>query len=325
MMSDYISCMKKKFLVIFIMFFFIAAESSAALISFDLSKNDCFNDKPGDYLRFMFHDFRIRSYRIHIPDSYNGKEPVSLMIALHGGGGRSKTMLSKTNINEKSDEKGFIAVYPNGICRLLPLRTWNVGFCCGLALEKDIDDVGFIEKLLGKLQLQFNIDPSKIFVTGHSNGGMLAYRLGSELSDIIAAIAPVAGTIGGYATEDSELWVIPEPKYPVSVLAVHGRFDESVPYEGGRGNNTGGTRSYLSVNESILFWIDYNECNPDPITNISGNITTDTYLNGNQGTEVVLCTVENGGHSWPGSKQDPYQELSATDLIWEFFENHPKQ
>ena len=317
--------MNKKVLVIFIMFFFIAAEASAVLISFDRTKNDCFIDNTGDYLRLMFHDFRIRSYRIHIPNSYTGNNAVPLMIALHGGGGRSKTMLSKTNINEKSDEQGFIAVYPNGICRLLPLRTWNAGFCCGHALEKDIDDVGFIEKLIGKMQLQFNIDSSKIFVTGHSNGGMLAYRLGSELSDIIAAIAPVAGTIGGYATENSELWINSEPNFPVSVLAVHGRLDESVPYEGGRGNNTGGTRSYLSVNESISFWIDYNECNIDPITNSSGNITIDTYSNGNQGTEVVLCTIENGGHNWPGSPQDPYQEVSATDLIWEFFKNHPKQ
>lgn len=317
--------MKKALFVIFIMFLFIAAESSAVFIPFGPIKNDCFNEEPGDYFRLMFHDFRIRSYRIHIPDSYTGNEPVSLIIALHGGGGRSKTMLSKTNINEKSDEEGFIAVYPNGICRLLPLRTWNVGFCCGLALKKNVDDVGFIKKIIEKMQLQFNIDSSKIFVTGHSNGGMLAYRLGSELSDIIAAIAPVAGTIGGYATNDSELWVIPEPEYPVSVLAVHGKLDERVPYEGGRGDDTGGTRSYLSVNDSISFWIDYNECNPDPITNISGNITIDTYINGNLGTEVVLCTVENGGHYWPGSKQDPYQELSATDLIWEFFENHPKQ
>ena len=164
-------------------------------------------------------------------------------------------------------------------------------------------------------------------VIGHSNGAMMAYRLGTELSDVIAAIAPCAGTIGGKATEDSQLYVIPEPDCPVSVIALHGKLDENVPYDGGRGENASGSRIDLSANESISFWVQHNECNPIPQTNISesGNIITDTYSGGKNGTEVVLYTIVNGEHWWPGSDKDPYQETSATDVIWDFFESHPKQ
>lgn len=303
----------------------IATESTAFLNPSEPTSTTTSTHISGEFFRILFHGFRIRSYRIHIPESYTGEHPVPLLIALHGGGGRAKSMLSKTDINAKSDEEGFIALYPNGICRLLPLRTWNVGFCCGLALKRNVDDVGFIKTLIERMLISYNINESKIFVTGHSNGGILAYRLGSELSDMIAAIAPVAASIGGYETEDSDLWIISQPEHPISVLAIHGRLDENVPYDGGRGNNTGGRRSFLSVNDSISFWINANNCTTEPITDTTGNITIDLYTGGNQGTIVMLYTLENGGHSWPGSPQDPIQELSATDIIWDFFKNNPKQ
>jgi polyhydroxybutyrate depolymerase len=153
---------------------------------------------------------------------------------------------------------------------------------------------------------------------------MMTYRLGVELSDIFAAVAPVAGTIGGHATENSPLWIISEPDYPVSVCTVHGKLDENVPYDGGHGSQTSGTRIDLSVNESIAFWVEQNECDPVPEMNVSGNISIKTYHNGLAGTEVMLVTILNGEHWWPGAPQDPYQEILATDVIWEFFENHPK-
>lgn len=329
--------MNKKILILIgVVMLFLASDTSAFLLPKcsvnshvpDFTNENKLPTSPGDYIRFIISDWRIRSYKIHIPPTYNGNTPTSLVLALHGGGGRSQTMEKKTEFSEKADEEGFIAVYPNGISRfLLLMRTWNAGHCCGIALEKNIDDVKFIRELVNKLQLQLNIDPSRIYITGHSNGAMMAYRLGTELSDVIAAIAPCAGTIGGKTTEDSPLYVIPEPDYPVSVIALHGKLDENVPYDGGRGENTSGSRIDLSVNESISFWVQHNECNPIPQTNISesGNIVTDTYSGGKNGTEVVLCTIVNGEHWWPGSDKDPYQEISATDVIWDFFESHPKQ
>lgn len=235
-------------------------------------------------------------------------------------------MMEKTDMNSIADEEGFITVYPKGTGRFRNrFLTWDAGYCCGYALENNIDDVGFIKALIEELQNTFNIDPSRIYVTGHSNGAMLTYRLGAELSDIIAAIAPVAGSIGGYATENSSLWMIPKPTSPVSVIVIHGKLDDHVPYDGGHGVNTSGTRIDLSVNESIAFWVQHNKCNPIPQVNESDGVIQETYSGGQNGTEVVLYTLINGKHWWPGSEKDPTKELSATEIIWEFFEAHPKQ
>jgi len=274
----------------------------------------------------IIHGGRTRTYLLHIPSSYNGENPMPLVIALHGGGGNSENMQGKTGFDQLADEEGFIVVYPDGTGRFENrLLTWNSGHCCGYAHENNIDDVGFIRALIEKLQQTLTIDSNMIFITGHSNGGMMSYRLGSELSDIIAAVAPVAGTIGGNASEDSELWIIPEPSFPISVIAIHGLLDENVAYDGGHGEKGSGTREDISVNDSIDFWVLYNNCNANPEIQEIGNIKIDTYKEGTSGTEVVLYTLKNGEHWWPGSEKDPYQEISASEIIWEFFKNHPKQ
>lgn len=276
------------------------------------------------------YDGRTRSYIIHIPSNYTDSQPIPLLIALHGGGGNSENMMEKTGFNTLADNEGFIVVYPDGTGKLKNrLLTWNAGHCCGYALENMVDDVGFIRALIQNLQDTYNIDSKQIFVTGHSNGGMMTYRLGAELSDIIAAIAPVAGTIGGHETENSTLYIIPEPDHPVSVIALHGLLDEHVPYYGGHGKNSSGTRIDVSVNESIAFWVENNQCNTTPYRyeSESGNIIIDTYSEGQNGVEVTLVTIVNGGHWWPGSDKDPYggEEINGADIIWDFFKTHPKQ
>ena len=277
-----------------------------------------------------------RSYILHLPPSYNGVDEMPLVVVLHGGGGNAENIEEGTGFSEKADEEGFIVVYPDGTGRLNQyLLTWNSGFCCGYALENNIDDVGFIRALIGYLQEKYAINRHMIYVTGISNGGMMSYRLGAELSDVIASIAPVAGSIGGKVTENDTIWCIPEPDYPVSVIVFHGTNDSRVPYEGGipTANDTRGAFSYLSVNESVSFFVKHNQCDAFPQRNISesGTIIMDLYAGGQNNTEVVLYTIVNGTHSWPGGKTGrrngdvPTMEISATDLIWEFFKNHPKQ
>lgn len=276
-----------------------------------------------------------RTYLIHFPTSYDGAEPVPLLIVFHGGGGNGRNIQETTDFNEKSDKEGFIVVYPQGTGRLDNfLLTWNVGFCCGYAYQNQIDDVGFIRELIYYIQSQYNVNYSRIYATGISNGGMMTYRVGAELSDIFAAIAPVAASIGGQATEQEMLWMIPGPVEPVSVIAFHGMNDSRVPYDGGipAANDTKGAYSYLSVNESIAFWVERDQCTDTPIRNISssGNIIYDIYSNGTNGTEVVLYSIVDGGHAWPGGRKgreqgdEPTEDISATDLMWSFFENHPK-
>jgi len=285
---------------------------------------------PDEPLYFMIHDGMIRSYRLHVPLTYDGTMLAPLVLVLHGGGGRSMTMIKKTGFSSLSDKEGFICVYPNGISRFPFLfRSWNGGYCCGVALEKNIDDVDFIKTLITHLCSQFTIDPNRIYVTGHSNGAIMTYRLGAELSFMIAAIAPVAGSIGGQADEETPPYIIPEPLYPVSVVAFHGQLDENVPYNGGQGNRSRGYGSDLSVNESIAFWVIHNKCDPFPKIQVSatGNISQKIYRHGLNNTEVHLYTIVNGGHGWPGSDMGdrPTQEISATELIWDFFKDHPKR
>ena len=173
-----------------------------------------------------------------------------------------------------------------------------------------------------------------VYATGISNGGIMSYRVGAELSDIFAAIAPVAAQIGGQATEDDEIWQIPEPENPVSVIAFNGRNDTRVPYDGGRPiEGNAHVYIWMSTNESIAFWVTQNNCNTTPEQNISesGNIIIDTYKDGLNNTEVTLVTIVDGTHSWPGGIKgwwagpEPTQEINATDMIWDFFKNHPKQ
>jgi polyhydroxybutyrate depolymerase len=310
--------MKKKKLIFFYILI-ISCLINVALFSGCISSE-------GEYI---MHDGRKRTYKVHHPTGYNSLEKYPLIIVLHGGMGNSEHIEGVTGMSEKADEEGFIVVYPNGTS-LSGLHTWNAGFCCGYAYETDVDDVGFIRALIEKLDKTLQIDTERIFVTGFSNGGMLTYRIGSELSDIIAAIAPVAAAIGGRATEESPLWTIPNPEYPVPVITFMGMEDTAVPYEGGESQV--GAYSYLSVNESISFWIEHNNCSTIPQTTVSenGNIIIDMY-NSDDNYDVILYTIVDGRHAWPGGERgssdadEPTQEISATDIIWDFFEGHPKQ
>lgn len=282
----------------------------------------------------LLHDGLERHYLLHLPESYDETISYPLVVVFHGGGGNAENIQETTNFSKKADEEGFIVVYPEGKGKLpYKLLTWNCGFCCGYALENNIDDVGYIRALVDHLEQTYSIDLKRIYATGISNGGIMSYQVGAALSDIFAAIAPVAAQIGGQASEAEKLWRIPEPKFPVSVLAFNGMNDSRVPYEGGRpSDNDTHVYSWMSTNQSISFWVQQNDCNAFPKRNVSesGNIIIDIHSGGMNQTEVHLVTIVNGTHSWPGGQKgwkngaEPCKEISATDMIWDFFKTHPK-
>jgi polyhydroxybutyrate depolymerase len=284
----------------------------------------------GDSRGSLFFENRTRSYIVHVPPSHDGQTDWPLVLFLHGGGGSAQGAATTYGLSAKADQANFIVVYPDGTGLLADRGlTWNAGHCCGFALQNNVNDVGFIKALIEKLRKEFRIDAKRIYVTGHSNGGMMAYRVGAELSELIAAIAPVAGSIGGRLAPNTPVIRIPEPQQPVALIAFHGILDENVKYDGGHGSNTSGTRIDLSVAESIQFWVKANQCNPIAKTTISPsrNIIQDTYTPCANQTEVILYSIVNGGHAWPGSTRGdrPTQKISAGDLLWEFFKTHPKQ
>jgi len=303
---------------------------------------------PGNHLQFILVDGHIRSYWLHIPPSYVDGDPMPLVFILHGSGAgaNSYSIKSFSGMDEKADEEGFIAVYPNGELLLTsryfkhPIaHFWDISLIIKRSREwnrwneNNFDDVGFIRELINHLELKLNINSSRIYVMGSSGGAMMTYRLGAELSNRIAAIAPICGSIGGiaYVPEiDDTLppYIISNPDSSLPVIIFHGMKDKSVPYDGGWKRvinwNSYELWVYLvSVNESVSFWVENNNCNPIPDveTSESGKIIIETYTDGNYKSEVVLVSYIEGGHEW---FTFPRHEMSAIDLAWDFFKRHPK-
>lgn len=172
--------------------------------------------RPGDHARSLEVDEERRGYLVHVPPQYDPATPTPVVLAFHGGGGEADAMAAFSGLNEKADQAGFIVAYPDGSGRLERMRTFNAGNCCGHAAAANIDDVAFTRQILDDLQGIANVDRRRIFATGMSNGAMMAYRLAAELSDRIAAIAPIAGPMGMQGCR---------PGRAVSVIHFHGDAD----------------------------------------------------------------------------------------------------
>lgn len=278
---------------------------------------------PGDHTRTVLMGEQRRTYLVHVPKDYDPKKPAPVVLALHGAAMDGSMMVWFSGLNKKSDEAGFIVVYPSGT-GVGPFRTWNAGGFSGKMAEGKADDVTFIDNVLDDLNVVVKLDEKRVYACGMSNGGMMCYRLAAELSDRIAAVAPVAGTI---AIVDSK------PKRPVPLIHFHGSKDSIVPFEMTKGK----TPSFMKlkgVEESVQTWVKLNGCEEKPKTETISKdgdelkVTRTTYGGGKDGSEVILVVIEEGGHTWPG-QQPPVgfigksaKNISANDLMWEFFQKH---
>jgi polyhydroxybutyrate depolymerase len=266
-----------------------------------------------------------RTYHVQVPAGHDPTKPAPVVLALHGATMNGPLMAWFSGLNHKADEAGFLAVYPNGTGSRWSFF-WNAGNCCGAAVQTRVDDVAFIRALLDDLAGAYRVDLRRVFVTGMSNGAMMAYRLASELSDRVAAIAAVAGTM---ATQGCQ------PQRPLSVLHFHGTQDEYVPFTGGKGSKSITGVDHHSVEHSIRAWVKANGCREEPTTETlpdkakdSTTVTILTYGGGRDGAEVVLVVIEGGGHTWPGREPGTKvlgratRNVSANDMMWDFFEKH---
>jgi polyhydroxybutyrate depolymerase len=297
-----------------------------------------------------------RSFRVHTPPSYYGTTPLPVVLILHGGGGHADGMIRWIGMNDTADESGFIAVYPNGA----PFGeggfphaeqqqcVWNAGTCCPPAEGKPADDVGFIRVMLDELAELYAIDRRRIYATGASNGAMMSYTLASELSDRIAAIAPVACAMGFEEIKAER---------PVPVLHIHGTEDMNAPVAGGVGSNARAKFVQMPLRKCIAKWVELNGCPTEPVVeelpdreDDGTRVRREIYGPGKGGAEVILYLIEGGGHTWPGAptlavkylektiirgiEPDAFylemfrrcgrasRDISANDVIWEFFSRH---
>ena len=267
---------------------------------------------PGDHEHSVTVDGRQRFFAVHVPPGLQAGRRTPVVIVLHGGGGNARQVVEQTGMNDQADSGGFLAVYPDGTGRLdRTMLTWNSGACCGYALDHQVDDVAFVATLIDQLERQYAADPARIFVTGMSNGAMMSYRLACELADRIAAIAPVAGSLG----------VDCRPSAPISVVAFHGTADQHVPYQGGtpRIQADPHPRQDPPVADTISFWAGHNHC----AGAATQTVTSDTTRRNHScpdGVDVTLYTIDGGGHAWPSGAGT----VNATQLMWQFFQQHPK-
>jgi polyhydroxybutyrate depolymerase len=265
---------------------------------------------PGTSERTIKTSGTERSARVHVPASYDATKNVPLVMVFHGYTESAEQIENISQMTPVSDAQGFIVVYAQGIS-----NSWNAGKCCGTASAQKVPDVQFVSDLMDALSSELCIDQKRIYAAGFSNGAMLSNRLACELSNRIAAFAPVSGPLAmdGCA-----------PTRFMPMIEFHGTGDFVVPYNG---NGLGGA---LSVQDNFTFWSKNAACTdsqPAEVYN-KGDTTCVEASQCQGGAAVRLCTVQNGGHQWPGGKSAGpagklTQDISASEEMVKFFLAHP--
>lgn len=275
----------------------------------------------GDAERTLTHDGRTRTYLVH---DFARETPAPVVIVLHGGGGNAGNAVRMTGFDRVAAREGFLAVYPNGTAgrRRGRLLTWNAGHCCAAAMTNRVDDVGFIAAMIDALVASGRADRTRVYVTGMSNGGMMAHRLAREIPDRIAAIAPVVGAVFGDE---------PPARTPMPAFIVVGATNSVVPPDGGSlqlrallGRRSAANHDVAPALAQATYWATHNGCGA-PVTTETPRATTSTWSTCTSGAPVVFHRVAGNGHAWPGGEAGrrgaatPSQAFNATDEMWAFF------
>ncbi len=256
-----------------------------------------------------------RLYYVHLPPQYNPNRRWPLVLVFHGFLQTAEDARTITRFDALADEQGFIVVYPQGF-----LRQWHYE----PTQRSSVDDVAFTIALLERLADEVSFDPRRVYAAGFSQGGFFALRLACDLPDHIAALGMVASTMTPGQREACR------PTRPIPVMMVHGDADPVVPYV------SPNEALVVGVADTVEHWLTLDQCDPTPTETGSLDVARDgtrvryeRYASCAQGAEVVLYTVEGGGHTWPGgpSPEDREagavsQDMDASTVLWEFFARH---
>jgi polyhydroxybutyrate depolymerase len=257
-----------------------------------------------------------REYLLYVPRTYDRRRPTSLVISMHGAGLWGAAQKETSLWNNLADEQRFIVVYPSGVGGR-GVRVWRAEPGAGL-----MKDVRFIAELIDTLKASYNIDATRIYANGLSNGGGMSFVLSCTLSDRIAAV----GMVGAAQTLP---WDWCTDKRPVPMIDFHGTADRHTPYNGG--SSWISPRPFPSVPKWAAHWALRNQCGPNPVeSTVAADVTRREYTSCADNAAVVLYTVQGGGHTWPGGTPLPEwfvgrttRSIDATRLMWTFFREHP--
>lgn len=261
------------------------------------------------------HTTGTRSYQLYIPAMYDGSESVPLVLNLHGYGSNNTQQMAYGNFKPIADTANFLILAPQGLNDVNNTAHWNAEWGTG------VDDVGFLSALIDTISANYNVNSNRIYSTGMSNGGFMSFTLAGELSDKIAAVASVTGTMSVIQVPANTV------SRPMPIMQIHGTADATVNYNG--------DQYFLSVDSVLNYWVAHNNCNPTPVitavpnTNTSDGCTAERidYLGGDNGSEVVHYKVTGGAHTWPGA---PFtigvtnRDFDASIEIWKFFSRYEK-
>ena len=256
------------------------------------------------------HDGLNREYVLHVPDLYSGDDSVPLVFSLHGGSGTATGQRYLSEMDQVADSAGFIVAYPQGSF-VNGYSYWN-SMIATEGSKGTADDVGFISILIDEISSNYNIDLSKVYACGFSNGGDMAISLACYLSGKISAVAPVSGLM---SQESDSLC---EPNETTSVLIINGTADNDRPYNGINDY-------YLSVDNTLEYWSNYHSADSvvieDFVDRNNNSIELYTYLNQSGLSFLQHYKIIGGGHYW--------FDLSVNDenldqLIWRFFKKHSR-
>ena len=238
-----------------------------------------------------------RTYQLHVPAGLD--HPAGLVINLHGAGQTGGEQAAATNYNAVADQNGFVVAYPDGID-----FSWADGRGASVPDRQGVDDVGFLSALIDQLSRDYGIPRGRVFLTGMSAGAFMATRLACERADLVAAIAPVAGTLGAAFSC--------APSRPVSVLQTHGTADAVVPFTGGTMLGRGGYSDVVAAPAMAQRWRDVDRC-PAPVDNGPAGAEHRFTASGCAGsTEVVFIQIDGGGHTWPADASQQSGQFFAT-------------
>lgn len=260
----------------------------------------------------IVHDNRLRTYILYVPSSYTPDSQVPLVFNFHGYTSNAISQMEYGNFRAIADTAGFIIVHPMGTL-FNGNPHWNVG---GWTIGSTTDDIGFTDALITEISAKYSIDQDRIYATGMSNGGYMSFLLACQLSQKIAAIASVTGSMTPQTFEACD------PQHPTPIMQIHGTSDNVVPYFGANWTE--------SIETVMSYWVNYNNCNTTPTISSLPNINPGDgstvqhfiYEGGEKGVTSEHYKITGGGHTWPGTSiggPGTNYDMNASLEIWKFF------